>query len=84
MARRDRPNRPAPEPAASRDPSAASPEPSAAWPASIGLLLTARYFQPTEGAVFGETLWQAQLWLAAAALWCWSWDSRGTILTAAY
>lgn len=64
MVRRDRPNRPAPEPAAPRGP-------SSAWPAAIGLLVTARYFQPTEGAVFGETLWQAQLWLAAAALWCW-------------
>jgi O-antigen ligase len=34
-------------------------------------LLTCRYLQPAEAAVFGETLWQAQLWLVAAAVWCW-------------
>jgi O-antigen ligase len=64
MPRPARPSRPAPELAEPKGP-------SSVWPALVGLLLTARYLQPTEGAVFGETLWQAQLWLAAAAAWCW-------------
>ncbi len=34
-------------------------------------MLAARYLQPTEAAVFGETLWQAQFWLVGAAVWCW-------------
>lgn len=46
--------------------------PSPAWLFFIGLLLAARYLQPTEAVVFGETLWQAQLWLAASAVWCWT------------
>jgi hypothetical protein len=45
---------------------------SPAWSFFAGLLLAARYLQPTEAVVFGETLWQAQLWLVGAALWCWS------------
>ncbi|MGC1273162.1 MAG: O-antigen ligase family protein [Planctomycetaceae bacterium] len=64
MPRPDRMNRTASEP-----PTAASP--SSAWLFVIGLLLAARYLQPTEAVVFGETLWQAELWLAASAVWCW-------------
>lgn len=45
--------------------------PSTAWLFFIGLLLAARYLQPTEAAVFGETIWQAQFWLVGAAAWCW-------------
>ena len=40
-------------------------------PALAGLLLAARYLQPTEGAFQGETLWQAQLWLLGATVWGW-------------
>lgn len=65
MPRPARPNRPVPDP----PPEEAAPSPE--WAGLVGLLLAARYLQPTEGAVFGETIWQAQLWLAAAAVWCW-------------
>ncbi|MDQ3333235.1 MAG: hypothetical protein M3552_21740, partial [Planctomycetota bacterium] len=55
----------------------ASSTPSPGWLFFIGLLLAARYLQPTEAAIFGETLWQAQLWLVGAALWCWLSFRRG-------
>jgi len=45
--------------------------PSSGWLFFIALLLAARYLQPTEAAIFGETLWQAQFWLLGAAAWCW-------------
>ncbi|HEX6987403.1 MAG TPA: hypothetical protein VF170_18640, partial [Planctomycetaceae bacterium] len=74
MPRPVRLSRPAPEPSPTSGP-------SAAWPFVVGLLLAARYLQPTEAAAFGETLWQAELWLVAAAVWCWVGfrSGRGTL-----
>ncbi|NOX53730.1 MAG: O-antigen ligase family protein, partial [Planctomycetes bacterium] len=37
----------------------------------IAALLLARLLVPTEAAALGETLWIAQLWLAAALVWFW-------------
>ncbi|MBA3314825.1 MAG: O-antigen ligase family protein [Planctomycetaceae bacterium] len=70
MPRPVRPSQPVPD-------VSASSTPSPGWLFFIGLLLAARYLQPTEAAIFGETLWQAQLWLVGAALWCWLSFRRG-------
>lgn len=61
-----------PRPARSTAETPSEHSPAPAWLFVVGLLLAARYLQPTEAAVFGETLWQAQLWLAASAVWCWT------------
>lgn len=37
----------------------------------VGLLLTARWLTPTEGAAAGETLWIVQAWLGLGVLWAW-------------
>ena len=37
----------------------------------VAALVAARWLTPTEGAADGDTLWIAQLWLAAALFWVW-------------